>query len=349
MVSKAYFSLLLTLPLLAVAGCSSLNEPAGITYAKSVTQLGINPVYPPREDIQVGDIYAVEAHSYADRLKAKTALIGLDDLTNVVRGYLNSRYKFADTVTKPNSEELARGQVDARGPTGVLPTDSDLRTLPMDGFPDIEVDSGITLGVGGQPQSIAVAFGFAAAKTLKMSLKYRGVTSYEIPTPVGLNALRDYCEKINYHICQSEWAARWINQKFQLGPGDPGYVKKAGSVIVTKVYLARQITYTFNDAVLAAAVARSVGKDGVVAGPAPAVTSQDISNILATGDAATINAATALLREVNDSVTSGGAGQGSLSLALANKNTVSINETFDRPVVVGYEGASWDGSWPDPK
>ena len=59
--------------------------------------------------------------------------------------------------------------------------------------------------------------------------------------------------------------------------------------------------------------------------------------------------ATALLREVNDSVTSGGAGQRSLSLALANKNTVSINETFDRPVVVGYEGVSWDGSWPDPK
>ncbi len=338
----------LCLPLLAAAGCSGLNEPAGITYAKAVTQLGINPVYPPREDIQVGDIYAVEAHSYQDRLSAKTALIALDDLTGVVRGYLNSRYKFADTQLKDDAQTVAAKQVDARA-GAKLPTVSDLQTLPQDGLPDIEVDSGISLGVGGQPQGLGVAFGLQAAKTLKMSLKYRAVTSYEIPIPVGLNALHDYCANINYHICQSKWAALWINQKFQLGPGDPGYVKKAGTLIITKVYLARQITYTFNDALLAAAVARSVGQDGTIAGAAPTVSSQDISNLLATGDANVINAGTALLQEVNQQVTSKGAGEGALSLAIANRNTVSISETFDRPVVVGYEAASWDGSWPDPK
>lgn len=332
------------LPLLA--GCSSLSEPAGISYAKAAVQAGINPVYPPREDIQVGDIYAIEAHSAQDQFTAKSALIAYDDLTDLVRDYLASRYKLADTL-RDGEGLAASGQQDARG-KAALPAKSDLRTLPLDGLADIEFDSGITLGISGQPSGLSMALGFSAAKTLKTSLKYRGVSSYEIPIPLGLNALRDYCQYVNFHICQNHFASLWINQKFQLVKGDPSYVTRAGSLIITKVYLARQIIYTFNDATLAAAVARSVGKDGSIAGAAPVVTSADIAAVLASGDASTINAATALLQEVNNSVTASGSGQGAFSFAYADKNIVAISEVFDRPVVVGYEGASWDGSWPDP-
>ena len=68
-----------------LVGCSSLSEPAGISYAKAVTQLGINPVYPPREDMQVGDIYAVESNPRIDRIKLKSAYVAAANMTQCQR------------------------------------------------------------------------------------------------------------------------------------------------------------------------------------------------------------------------------------------------------------------------
>ena len=115
--SALYFRLFLIVPFLAVAGCSSLNEPAGVSYAKSVTQLGINPVYPPREDLQVGDIYAVETHTQANRLTAKSAFVASKDMTPQIRAYLASRYKFGQTAvteaTPTTGDSVKRAQTDA--------------------------------------------------------------------------------------------------------------------------------------------------------------------------------------------------------------------------------------------
>jgi hypothetical protein len=340
---RAYFSLFAILPLLAVAGCSSLSEPAGVSYAKAVTQLGINPVYPPREDLQVGDIYAVEKHSYTDRLKAKSAFIAVNDVTGEIRKYLASRYKFADTeveaVTGSSADQkVKRLQQDSRDGQ-LLPTRSDLTTLPLDGLPQIEVDSGITVGVQGQPQGLAAVFGFAGAKTLKMSLQYGHVTSYEIPMAVAEDELRGFCGSHDW-MCENEYLANWVNQKYQLGPGNPGYVQTAGILMVTKVYLARQIVYTFNDATLAAAVASAVGDDGKTVKAAPQVSTAQIDKILATKDPKIMEAASDLINSLNTSAASNGGSQGAFSIGVVNKQSISISEIFDRPVVVGYEGFS---------
>src|SRR5882757_9909008 len=54
---------------LVVAGCCSNQHPfsSGQVYrqwSSSMSQMGIFPVYPPREDIVVGDVYALPLHPY---------------------------------------------------------------------------------------------------------------------------------------------------------------------------------------------------------------------------------------------------------------------------------------------
>lgn len=343
---SALLRVAMCLPLLAVAGCASLREAPGVSYAKSVTQLGINPVYPPREDIQVGDIYAIEAHSYATRLTAKTAYLATNDMTAAIRAYLDSRYKFKASDVDPakgeTDEALKRAQADAYDQK-LIAMRHNLPTLPVDGFPAIEVDSGITVGVGGQPQGLGVALGFTAAKTLKMSLQFGQVTSYEVPMPVGVDSFDSYCTTVDPQICAEDKLVYWLNQKYQLGPKDPGYVKAAYALMVTKVYLARQITYTFNDATLAAAAAKTVNKSGSMAPDAPTVTSDQINSILATKNPELITAMGSLIQSVNSSTASQTQeGGGSFSLAAVNKDSVSITQIFARPVVVGYEGVSID-------
>lgn len=57
---------LLTLDGLFMTGCSSLDSHGCVyrDWSKRMSEMGIFPVYPPREDIVVGDVYALPLHPY---------------------------------------------------------------------------------------------------------------------------------------------------------------------------------------------------------------------------------------------------------------------------------------------
>lgn len=349
MVSRVYLSFFLVLPLLGVAGCSSFREPPGVTYAKSVTQLGITPVYPPREDMQVGDLYAVEEHA-DDRTKARTGYIDTIDLTAEIRDYLLTRYKFRDTNTSTGpitASVLVTNQLsqqDALG-TGKVPTPTDLATLPITSFPEIEVDSGITVGVAGQPQGLAAVFGFEAAKTLKMSLRFGQVTSYEVPEISAARRLDLYCDPNapTTGNCRVKNLNYVVNLKYGLlGAGETEAVKGSYIMMISKVYLARQITYTFDDAALAAAAAASQSKGATAT--IPTVNPAAINKAAADGNAALVSALADLQTALNANVakqTSEGFG---VSFAGYSRNAVSFNEVFARPVVIGFEAVTLAGT-----
>jgi hypothetical protein len=319
---------------LALSACSAmLKEPPGITYAESVLQLGITPVYPPREDIQVGDIYAVEAHTYDDYY-AKNALVTHHSMTSQVGRYLKSRYQFANSSL--NGTNLAPPAKDAPGNKS-LPSLSDLSALPITSFPEIEVNSGVSVGVGGQPTGLLASFGLVAAKTLRMSLKYELVTSYEVFLEDGTAALYDFCTRVDRVLCTNVVLSNYLNQKYQLGPSNPDRVTSAGIMMVTKVYLARGITYTFNDAQLAAATALAVGKDGTT-GTTPTVTQEMLDTATKAANPEVLTALAAIMAASTEAAKS--AGEGAFKIAGITASTVKIQEKFIRPVVIGYEAVS---------
>lgn len=290
-----------------------LREPPGITYAKSVEQLGVTPVYPPREDIQVGDIYAVELHTSADRLDARTAYIASRNLLPQINAYLGSRYNFAD-----------------KG----IETDG----LPINSFPQIEVNSGVSLGLGGSPQGLMASLGLTLTKTLRMTLQFTGVVSYEVSIPQGMDELGGFC-KTSY-VCQAAYLPTFINQRYQLRSDEPGSVKAAGVMMVTKVYLAKKITYTFNDAQLAAAAASAL-EEGKTPAAVPVVTQEQIDQAISADNPEMIKALASLMATAKTSADAGGSV--SIAVSAISTNKVSFTEEHARPIVIGYEAVSMQG------
>jgi flagellin-like hook-associated protein FlgL len=335
----------LCMPLLVAAGCASFAEPPGITYAKSVENLGITPVYPPREDLQVGDLYSIEDHTHDDRFKARNGYLDTLDLTAEIQDYLRTRYKFGDTSTGTTALTAKAAMVlpgatqkEAVGTTKV-PGRSDLMTLPITGLPEIEVNSGISIGVAGQPKGLAAAFGLEAAKTSHMSLRFGQVTSYGVPPVTAAQRLQAYCAAgLTAGNCRNSRLNYVINLKFGLNAGERDAVKSSYILMVDKVYLARQITYTFDDATVAAA---AISSQGSGAAAAPIVNPTSVDKAVSSDNAEMVKALADMQTSLNGVVKQQGPNGGQLSFAGSTENGVSFTEVFARPVVVGYEAVAF--------
>lgn len=346
----------MTAALLALAACSQVfKEPPGISYSESVRQLGIFPVYPPREDLQVGDIYGMEDDRKAERSKIRSVFLDSVDLTDEIRKYLNRRYTFGTTNASAPSHTIGDttgqliNQSDAAA-TGVLFDTSAPRNLPITGFPSIEVDSGLSLSLVGA--SGGAGFGFGSSQTLKMALSFGLVTSYSVPIPVALEKLDQYCASRRYtaarQSCWNEEITDYLNQKYQLGYGTPKSIKKAQVLMVSKVYLARSISYTFNDQTLAAAAASAANREENPQATAPTVDGTLLTSAMSASNApALVTALAAFQRALNESIKPDPNKDGvSISVSGYTRNSVTFEQIFQRPVVIGFEGAYFD-AFPD--
>jgi hypothetical protein len=330
-----------------LSGCAGIGfrEEPGISYAKSVRQLGIYPVYPPREDLQVGDIYGVENTKDVENVKRHSVFVDSVNLTHQIRDYLDGRYTFADTTNASKGTDTIIGegvripdQSDAKTGEEVLQF-SNLDVLPITGFPVIEVDSGLAIGVQGAAQSLAAVFGFAAAKTLKMKLQFGAVTSYSIPIPTAFKELRKYCAITARGLreeCNPERLRKYIDQKYQL---KSGATKWAIPLMVSKVYLARAISYTFNDKELAQAAAAAAGGEGQTA---PNTLNGELLKVAVSEQNADLVKALAEFQTALNQTKAGDANGISVSMASYSENSVTFKEIYQRPVVVGYEAVYFD-------
>ncbi|RYE09494.1 MAG: hypothetical protein EOP22_08475 [Hyphomicrobiales bacterium] len=341
----------LTLAILTLAACSQLfKEPPGIVYAESVRQLGIYPVYPPREDLQVGDIYGVEVNAGADKSRLRNVYVDSIDLTAQIRDYLRGRYTFGTTAAVATPNTIINGvsgqvtsQADAPA-SGQLFDSPAMQNLPITGFPAIEVNSGLSLSLAAGSGSIGAAFGFGSTQTLKMRLNYGMVTSYTVPIPVADAAFKRYCDIEEFSAedrCNGQRLTRYMNLKYQLGEASRDRVRGANVLMVSKVYLARAISYTFNDRSLAAAAASVANREENKQAVAPTINGSLLTSAMADKDVDMVNALAAFQTALNNSVTAAANNPNTegatVSLATFTENSVTFEQIFQRPVVIGYE------------
>lgn len=280
------------------------SDPAGDTSDTKPT-LAVTPVYPPREGVQVGDVYAVEEHDAADRLTAKTAFIDSIDMSAPIRAYQKSRYQYV-SGEKPVAGVVAE---------------------MIDNFPAIEVDSGVALKVSDTGKG-------SDPKRLRLTARFSDVTSTEVPVLVGARTLSLYCDNAVTAInCRRSSDAYVINLKYNSAQSDPGYVRSAGVLFLTKVYRAKSITYS----ALCASAASAMGVTAVATGGSPI----DLpSQVLETQDPALIDAMTDLRKALQNAPTTDSQSVLSSLKALPDN---SVMQTFARPVVIGYESVSIAG------
>lgn len=338
-----------TIALLTLTACSQMfKEPPGVSYSESVRQLGIYPVYPPREDLQVGDIYGVEDNPRVDRARIRSVFLDSVDLTGQIRKYLDRRYTFGNTAASASSHTIGEtaGQIIVQSDA---PSDAQLfdspapQNLPITGFPSIEVDSGLSLSLVGA--SGGAGFGFGSSQTLKMTLSFGLVTSYSVPIPVAFAELERYCNTRFADLvqnCNNEDVTRYLNQKYQLGESGSKSIRKAQVLMVSKVYLARSISYTFNDQALVAAAASAANRETNSQASAPIVDGTLLTSAMAEGPEM-VTALATFQKALNAAAQPGDNKDGaSISLAGYTRNSVTFEQIFQRPVVIGFEGAYLD-------
>jgi hypothetical protein len=348
--------ILVAISALVLTGCSSLVEN-GLSrkYAEAARSLGVNPVYPPREEFQVGDVFLVSTAANDPDSAVSVWLGTLDTLRVEADKFLKSRVVFKDTGVASNTSDTAKSslsQEDLFSPDISTRNDERVVSLPIAAFPSITVQAGQTASTG--LVGALAALGFGTTEQTSVTLDFNDVRTYWVPQVIAANYQPDALVK--FGTDKLDLGAAELPQKIaakQLMDGRKWSGQRCLSMaIVTRVYLTRKIQYTYRDRQIVAAgikFATESGKLSQVAAP-PAIT----VNVLQSGGDETKNGETAAavaeaLRQSTVPTGSGAQG-GSFSFVSWSARGLTFEQTYQRPVAVGWEGFQFNvdpGGIPD--
>lgn len=213
-----------------LSGCAE-KQPGFVAkeWAKMVREMQITPVFPPRADIQPGDIYTDPYPTQDDEEKAFdpkngtmtiSHLISSVDLQKEVKDFYDSRFELPKT---PDAEASSAAPSAA---TALFKTGTKTY-LPIVGFPEFSYTN-ITQGSLGALvpiNSLSLILGGAWGGVESVSLKIRSAESYGLPRDIVLDKF--YKDKTNGPALSGSLEKAW--------PAS-GYAR-----LVTEVYLTRNI------------------------------------------------------------------------------------------------------------
>ncbi|KKO20740.1 MAG: hypothetical protein L3J18_00600 [Candidatus Brocadia sp.] len=203
----------ITLPFFLVTvvgflGCSSREFKNGVVYkewTRTMSEEGIFPVFPPREDVQVGDIWLLPTHPYETKLIEDIGGLGKTGIwvTNVLyelklmygtstlaNDFYKNRFSFPST-TEAIKNAISKDQAHLTD-VSIMPVvignkdvfnDGDCNRLRQVAFPEFSVTNITQADVNALVpiEYLNVALGFSFNKIGQVSLKIPSAESYAIP------------------------------------------------------------------------------------------------------------------------------------------------------------------------
>jgi len=346
-----------TFALLATA-CGNL--PSGKVkenYTASVRELGYSAVYPPREEFQVGDVYAVAFIPGTD--KQFTSYLGdFPELRRSAADFLKSRVVFKGSIAlndgkaapptdQPDlfdSSFRTRGETDH---TGFLPS------LPIVAFPEIELGAGATTGLS--TTNALTSIGLLRGQQTTVTLQFPLVKKYWVPvaevqhtrtasgSPLSQAAGAMFSSLEKSNLCNNQVIVD-LKRKISFDARRLGEDRlensrfRVGLVIVTAVYLAREIDYVYRNANINAVGLRvaesALSSSSLVT---PTLNPQEPADGTAPQSVATAADIQTLSQKIDTLVANDAAeGQG-FRLSNWNATGLTFNQYFARPVSVAYE------------
>jgi hypothetical protein len=329
------------LVMLAVAwidsGCASAEKQvqrAAKDWCMTIRGSQIIPVYPLTEDIQPGDVFLVQVPiCRQQQIYDERGFLALDNLIARINpdGYDNF---YSHSFLNPGSTNiLPRDWVRPNG-TGLYSGTNGISTrswaaAPRAAFPSysfsVQNGSGLSLAVpvSGVPVGLSLLASDSASGTIQI----------EDARTLGVDTISLY-EQLK------SWAA--ANTVFLQNYGASAGQKRTNYVrVVTRVYATGKMMVSLKDA-----SNRSGGLDAGVPKPVNLLTPELHATATNTPESALKNYTNAwsVLADMvkGASALTNAAGQvlpgGSLRLAAASARTVSLDETFDPPIIFGYLG-----------
>jgi hypothetical protein len=308
---------------------------------EAISRLGIEPIYPPQEDIAVGDVFVlITEDALGDVAKEPLAGRALKlwhlDLTEKLEQTYAEMYKFPETPDPPPDGKPWKFTSSA---TSVFRRGSPRGDLPLVLFPGFTITSTRNANLStNAPQWFGGVFGGSAASDATTEVKISAAESYGLPSLAAEAELIKFCEDAILKVQCTDAEARKqmsivVGGKIFEQIEDPKTKKpkprySVEIALVSRVFLTRSMHTTIRRAGSGSA---SASTNDVKAGGAPApVNPEDGGQSTDAAKSTTPNV---------PGVTS--------SLQFGNSSVISTVETLQRPVAFGYRSVRWipgDGS-----
>ncbi len=174
----------------------------------TIAKLGIDPVFPPEEDVEVGDIFAV-LDDLQGRSSSPTALalrsikIAHQDLTSDIQDAFSNSYLFPDTRPRPKDPNEPLEQTPK--PDGILSHPPARQTLPLAAFPGFTIKQQRRVR-GGLLGWLSSTFRFESDHNIELEIPV--AETYGIPSLIALGELEHFCSDPKYPNRCSELTLR---------------------------------------------------------------------------------------------------------------------------------------------
>lgn len=239
-----------------LTACSALPErDLLVEYFDTVREMRLTPVYPPREDLQVGDVIFFTYDPNAENDLDSTTRRWLGSLTSVMEvsnDYLASRINYESSVidssgTPDASIAIRAGQTDLGSGTVSL-NNGERRTLPLVSFPSItgRASSAASLGGYGFLQS----FGLALGRNETVTLDFGDTRAFGLPDG-GVAIDGEYEHEFRREICPIMMDVAFRRaENGVMTPACPAGLE-CRVAIVTRTFMTRSISFNYTNARIA--------------------------------------------------------------------------------------------------
>jgi hypothetical protein len=326
------------------------------SWNKTIANLGITPIFPPEEDLVVGDVLAAVVRD----VNIQTDPDALDIDTGVAKKAFVSRPVKLAHVDVSKELDAAYGNlpvfpatVGANPPfrTGVARAFSDavlLSNVPRAAFPRLKIQ-GVSNAAAGVAANGKGSASYAAGSQEIEEFELSDVRTYGLPSVAALKVFTDFCAKPeSAEVCLEETARKHLEQvvgdvvsrKFlDLKSGDYRYAIEVQIVMVYRVYLTSSIVDLRRMAASQKGGLMAWWPFGSSQDPAPAapVSPRTPANpvTLDGSTAEQMQALTERLADVEQKLAKAKSG-GALTYDSSYGRESALEGKFERPVAIGY-------------
>jgi hypothetical protein len=366
---KVWISLAATVVLAAVGigglywarGGSATEQSVEEKWNVALRELGVEPVYPPEEDIEVGDIFAIVSsdsipeNGVVDSPLANHAIrLWRLDLSKDVDSNYKNTYVFPKSFTRAPDPAIDRtsGVSDSTTLAGSIFALSDHRSdLPIVTFPRFRLTNSRAAKFGVAGHFLSGLTGAAEANSgSETEVSIKRTETYGVPYLVAENALVKFCEEDFPSACQDRALRKVLSTRVGLQIFETGVDKKTQESryrmavevgLINRVFMTRAIETRLVHAQSVAGQAASNFNDKPK--PSDASDPPKLAILTADGSREKTGKDEESLKGSDSSEDSGSAGERS-ELAVSFDGKI-----LDRPVVFGFESARYHPSSPIPE
>lgn len=338
---------LLGFALLVLAGCTQVTaDRIKKRYTDQVRLLDIVPVYPPREDVQVGDLRLEYLYPGQEEGTVSEDFGSSKALIEQAEQNLAKRILFSTTLYDTEGKPTLASRGIALGANGRAETRADAKSYPLPQVAFARVTVRATNSFSAGLLSPLQALGLLVGNSSEVSLDFNDVRVFGTTRDQAITISEvDVCKIIENESKFNQLRegliarAKEYDDKNKI-PQQERMKRKFQIKLVSQVYLTRSITYIYNNAQIRAAAAQALKGGKAAAGTVPVPTIINVNGNVA--------------QDAVPNFTSAAAGAAppanGVSIGSVTSLGVSVVRDFERPVVVGYAGADYDlgGAWTKP-